>query len=126
MDTLAKNVYKNVAALVREQPPMHLLFYEISLDKRGFKAIRQIYAKPDSISLLVIAAIQKTAPKWIGNRRRAQKIILPVFLIPDEESKVKVRTGELNLSSKYAGADGIISNATICPPLEIIYYESVN
>ncbi len=96
LDTLTKNVFRNIYSTVKHRPSTHLLFYEIKLDRKGFKSVRQIYAKPDSVSLQVIAAIEKTGSGWMGNRRRSQRIILPIFLLPDEEERLRVDSGKLN------------------------------
>lgn len=86
LDSLNRDIEKNLNITEKEVLKDCFLFFEISLNRNGFKKITELYKQPDIISKALLGSIEKTATNWTKGFKKNDKIILPVFLIVDKES----------------------------------------
>lgn len=122
IDSLKKDITKESVNVIERISMDYILFFQVSLNKKGFTSIKELYRKQDSVSYKVQQSIEKTSVKWSGAVKGNDKVVIPIFLVKDRESL------SMNDASFYTitSGDYEINNKPIkcilIPPVVINYF----
>lgn len=114
IDSLRHDLGKNIVNSITELDRDYFIFFEITLTKKDSIRVSELYRKPDAVSVKVAKAIEGTYTKWI-KKGVVDKIIIPIFLINDQENVVQTKKIYTYTQRNYPFTNEIVSGLLIAP-----------
>ena len=118
---LKHDITKNIVEQINKIDQDCYSFFEVSLDKKGFKNINELYRLPDNVSKIVLKSIEMTSMKWKSSNKKRKTVVIPVFLIKDKESG---RYNKYTMTENEYKAKPVIANGLLLPPIVVNYYSA--